>query len=749
MIRFVVSLMILLLLSAQFVHAVDRIDYGDYIHIDESPEWRSTEDANSICVEGQYAYVADGRYELKIYEIGDFESPELVATVRLPGADDVAVSGDYAYVVGHYSYDGYNSGTRGVLTILDISDPSEPVLVGQDESDRYYRNIVVEPGIVMMACGSWYYESEFYGIVSYDVSDPTAPVLNGLLNTGSEACDVVIQDRYAYVVDDQTGLLILDLWSDDTLEVVGTRDCPSNGNNIGVSGPWVYVSGRGDGVSTTTGFHVYDATIPGSPVMVGETSIWRGSNGLETDGSFAYVTQGTNGLQAIDVSDPRNPVVVGRVNPREQCRSPQLVGDRLLIATEYFGVRMTDVSNPCSPPCVGISTEVTGGSLLAAYRDRVYVGGSRLHVVDVADPGDPRLLSTLPYPNSLLNTGLDVSGEYVYLNDGYGIGAYRILESGDLLLVGPRLLSGSARWFKIHGRYGYFSPFTTVPSIRVFAADPYGLYFIDEFSVPGIPTGFEFDGDYCYMVAGEDCSFHVLDFEDPVRPVVLASIGLPGQGRRFTIQEDHAYVGAGNGLCVIDISDPESPTIVSETDLPAQLVGIAVHEDAAYIACSYAGLHVLDISNPESPEYVGSFNQQSYTDVVVYNDLVYVAGLGVPLYILPLQLGTNTGIEDRDDADDDSVPPLADHSFTIHPNPFNPSTTLSLSTARPQHLSIRIFDAKGALVNVLANGDYAPGHHAWTWEGRDEQGRQMPSGAYFAQLLSDEGKTSHKMVLVR
>ena len=76
---------------------------------------------NSIAVAGNYAYITDMNKGLKIIDISNPSSPVVKGTLDTPGyAQDIAVAGNYAYVA-----DSYNG-----LNIIDISNPNTPALKG-------------------------------------------------------------------------------------------------------------------------------------------------------------------------------------------------------------------------------------------------------------------------------------------------------------------------------------------------------------------------------------------------------------------------------------------------------------------------------------------------------------------------------------------------------------------------------------------------------------------------------------------
>ena len=77
------------------------------------------------------------------------------------------------------------------------------------------------------------------------------------------------------------------------------------------------------------------------------------------------------------------------------------------------------------------------------------------------------------------------------------------------------------------------------------------------------------------------------------------------------------------------------------------------------------------------------------------------------------------------------------------PNPFNPCTTVAFTLATPATVALRIHDAAGRLVRVLASGEMlAAGRQEMVWDGRDDRGRDAPTGSYVAQLHASARRSS-------
>ncbi len=81
------------------------------------------------------------------------------------------------------------------------------------------------------------------------------------------------------------------------------------------------------------------------------------------------------------------------------------------------------------------------------------------------------------------------------------------------------------------------------------------------------------------------------------------------------------------------------------------------------------------------------------------------------------------------------------------PNPFNPQTEVRFELADAGHIRITIYDVTGRKVATLLDENRGPGPHSLTWQGRDDAGRPLPSGAYYLRLES-EGRISHRKMLL-
>lgn len=137
------------------------------------------------------------------------------------------------------------------------------------------------------------------------------------------------------------------------------------------------------------------------------------------------------------------------------------------------------------------------------------------------------------------------------------------------------------------------------------------------------------------------------------------------------------------------------------------------------------------LSRSDGVSYVASARFQTSSTLDTYRIGIDVLGTG-----------TLTGVA--------GLPTAAATLLPNAPNPFNPQTTIAFDLAKTAAVRLAIFDARGARVRDLLRGDVtSAGRHSLTWDGRDDAGRDLPSGVYLARLEADGVVARQRMTLVR
>jgi len=165
----------------------------------------------------------------------------------------------------------------------------------------------------------------------------------------------------------------------------------------------------------------------------------------------------------------------------------------------------------------------------------------------------------------------------------------------------------------------------------------------------------------------------------------------------------------------------------------------------AYFAATSTGLYSTQQLNGMSTSWV---QEGAYTigNVVVdmvktrqSDGLVAVASHGGGIY----SNNVITGIVEASD--------VLPEKFALsqnYPNPFNPTTNIRFGISDLGLVELKIYDINGRLVRTLLNETKAPGSYEIQWDGKDHDGNEVASGAYFYRLKAGDPSAGSGQVLV-
>ena len=84
-----------------------------------------------------------------------------------------------------------------------------------------------------------------------------------------------------------------------------------------------------------------------------------------------------------------------------------------------------------------------------------------------------------------------------------------------------------------------------------------------------------------------------------------------------------------------------------------------------------------------------------------------------------------------------------------YPNPFNPITKLDYNLPLRSKVNISVYNVLGQEIKTLLNEVKEYGYHSVIWNGKDNSGKDMASGVYFARITSQSFIKTRKMLLVK
>ncbi|RLC51635.1 MAG: hypothetical protein DRI23_04620 [Candidatus Cloacimonadota bacterium] len=89
-------------------------------------------------------------------------------------------------------------------------------------------------------------------------------------------------------------------------------------------------------------------------------------------------------------------------------------------------------------------------------------------------------------------------------------------------------------------------------------------------------------------------------------------------------------------------------------------------------------------------------------------------------------------------------------NLSNHPNPFNPSTSISYNILVSGKVNLSIYNIKGQRVKQLIDTKLSSGSHTVTWNGKNSSNKSVSSGIYYSKLKINGIETSTcKMLLLK
>lgn len=712
---------------------------------------------NPLFFDKPYFYVVD---------ISDQTNPEVLGWIAdaFDGIWDLEVHGDLVYGVGNQL-----GGSTGDLSVIDVSDPVNPVLAGGTPLPGWGLSISVAEGqgLAFAACG----ES---GLVAVDVSAPGAPVVIGSLTFGANdtAWNVVVDFPHAYVATEAlVGFVVVDVSDPADMQAVGSL--PILVKDVAMVGEDVCAV-------SSEGLHLVDISDPMLPAIVGTLGDWNLSS-VEVAGSIAFSRGGSTPL-LFDIADPTNPVF--QASPNMQSASPATrpiavhngyiytaAGGQTNINGFGIEVGMLGDDEGLFPAAVGSLTDHLVYAMRFHGNLGYFVGDKlvdsdyqpSLSLYDIADPSSPLLLGRVDYGTAGQRSSVDGNGTHAFVTGLTDLTAYDISDPAAMVPVGtiPLDYFGVSSW--LDGSHLYLTD-GTYPDrgLRVFdVSDPAAMVEVGFVEIDSESEGINdvvVRGDFAFVTRAINENYgssglDVVDISDPTLPFIVATIDTPAPAQALSIEGDLAWVSYGNTigehalrLAVIDISDPLSPVMVNDIGAPYTTTDIGIIGDSLYLTTRFKGPAVVDISNPLKAHGLGILDPDfSYGfQLEVGNGHVFATswlGSGSVRIYAP-QCDPVSAVMD----DPPAVPQFV---MEAHPNPFNPVVNLSFALSVAQHVNLEIFDLAGRKIATVFRGRMSAGPKSVQWRGQDDSGHGVAAGVYFAKVSTHGGSDLKKLTLLK
>ena len=574
--------------------------------------YNTTGVANSVAIQGSYAFIADGPDGLQILDISDPTLPALATNYDTWNALDIAISGNTA-VVADFT-DSYE--------IFNITDPSMP----QSLSNGLYDAVDV------------FVRGDLAFIASQDTS-PSAVILNisDPINSGmvgqyfGDLSTRVIADGSFMYLGTTGGLVVLDL---------NNIASPTYVNDISL-GEVTGLALRDDLLvysDLTYGFNIINVSYPYFSLPVIKQVQTPGlTKQLVLDENYVYVVDDTAGILVYDITDLMNPKLITSYDPPEDIKDIAISGQYVFLAVGNQGFQILQLRDPWPKDLISNQNSLYNAFNIANDGNYTYITdlNNAIQIFDTSDPTNPSLIGNyvtpdVPYTIAILDNLAYVAESTI------GFQILDVTTPAIPIYVGGFYTGGNVSDIIVEGDIAYIADVSM--GLMIFnVSNPYNLIPLSV-NNPGKGINIEIAGDLLYMV--DNTGFMIYNVSDPINPAIIATYTTSGVARNVIVHEDIAYLLVSNRLEIIDVTKISHPKLLGHFNSTGLLNDLIIKGNVLYIGGGSDGLMVLDASDKSNPKLIGNYIMGSSANAVeIVDDYVYVAygtnGLGVLRKWLP------------------------------------------------------------------------------------------------------------------
>lgn len=316
-------------------------------------------------------------------------SGSIQSGTQLAKAEEIVVQGDYAFVAAH---------DNNRMTVLDISDPTSPTIVSDEQNITVPEDIDMHKNHVFIMSD----DGATGTLHIIDISNKSDPVEVASITHAQygSAFGIVYNEADQHIYSTHGGTL-------DHIVATDVSD-PTNPSRIAAFAP---------------------GTID-DPTMIA------------VQGDWAFMTSSSDHVTSIDISDPSS-MSLGQNFSDADLPGPRGIfveGDYAYIANRVVTGRMTivDISNPSA---MSVSGSVSDGTSLryseGVYKQGNYVytgaqqGESYFTIIDVTNKASPQIIASLEDTTNFVSVdGILVRGKYAYITGSNGADRVTVIDLG-------------------------------------------------------------------------------------------------------------------------------------------------------------------------------------------------------------------------------------------------------------------------------------------------------------------------------
>jgi hypothetical protein len=267
----------------------------------------------------------------------------------------------------HYSGDYLLAGSSTDLSIFDVSNKTNPVVLGNYKTSGIIYNIDATENYAYISLGSG-------GLSIIDITNKSFPAYVNKYR--GWISDAKIKDNYAYILNTYSGaLIVLDVSDKNNLSEIGSLDLKIGFSScMRISGNFIFISAP---------FSIIDISdISNLRIIYSDPAI-SGST-LNIAGEYAFIDD-----KIVNIKDYHNPVVMSNFNIKGKC---EYIQGNCAYISSYEGISVYNISDKHFPQQIGFypNTLYTGGGTIYSYdgsHQDIYACKDYIYTVNQDSPG--------------------------------------------------------------------------------------------------------------------------------------------------------------------------------------------------------------------------------------------------------------------------------------------------------------------------------------------------------------------------
>jgi len=654
-------------------------------------------------------------------------------------------------------------------------------------------HMVMQDSLAYMSCRN-------SGLSIINVSDPANPVLTGSIGSSVLANCSALYNNYLVVPTTNSYLKVLNVANPSTPQVVGSCSLSEFGQEIAVNDNYAYVAG-------SDSLHIIHLINPAVPVQVASFPIIPWFQKILIRDGILYILS-DDLITLYSLANPTSPQIISTVNWTESAVSMALMDDYLYIGIYEGTILVYDISNMAVPAALGTmdtgynlaeiyiaenrlyatcgdyglqvfqmpsptSIQYQGCYLVGPYMDHLIIRDNLVYasiwkygllVIDCSSADFAPYISNVPTPSTAKS--LVANGDYLYVAAEFGIITIDKSDSENPVVTNtyysPSLnhiihtaLNDNILYANGDSRVQLFNLFDpSMPSSMSFINTPLldfclngnllygtnnGLYIYDvsnpwtpqiviQYMLPATARYLALAGSYVYCTTYYNDSIYILNVSNPASPVLVTTITMDSDFiTGIRVDGSLAVVSCNNKICLLDISNPAQPVIVSTILLDwDSSPGIGFFSGGILLVSEYRTNHIrlYNLSNPLSPELVSDWGWNLNTNYMLWEDgKLYTSNYALGVSILDYAL---TSIPEEP-----HIPtPDASLNLKCYPNPFTQNININISGELKTPAELAVYNIKGQKIRTWSSVS----SKEIIWDGLDDRQSSVSSGIYFVRL---------------